>query len=445
MFSLSPQQGDAVRKIGQWYRNETEHQQVFTLGGFAGTGKSTILPDILDVTGLEPSQIAFAAPTGKAAKVMGEKLRNQGIKVWPSTIHKLIYTPKPQKAEMLERDLRDKQVMIVLLKNGEVAPPTGDLKADLEELEKQIHILTKDLDRAYDLNDLRFTLNADSVLIKENIQLIILDEGSMVGAEIANDLIEFEIPILVMGDPGQLPPVGDKPGFFIEGETPNAFLTEVHRQAADNPIIHLATLVRKGERGDFGDYGNGVLIVPRKKDIYTLDLERDCQVIVGTNKTRWKLTSKMRAEGGFLDPLPSKGEPLIMCKNHKDHPELVNGTTVFATEDHGHAYEEGVARFLAKVADEDGKRFTAYAYQGLFEEHLQREKNFSTAPKNSAFKSRITDAQIDFGWAITCHKSQGSQWDEVIVHDESGVFRDDCDKWLYTAITRAAERLVIIG
>lgn len=445
MFSLSPQQGDAVRKIGNWFKNDAPAKLVFTLGGFAGTGKSTILPDILDATGLMPEEIAFAAPTGKAAKVMGNKLRDQGIKRTPSTIHKLIYTPKPQKAEMLERELRDTQAFIVMLKAGDVAPPTGDFDADLLEAERKLHILTKDLDRAYDINDLRFNLNPDSPLVKEGIKLIILDEGSMVGAEIASDLMDFEIPIMVMGDPGQLPPVGDKPGFFIEGVLPDAFLTEVHRQAADNPIIYLATLVRKGERADFGNYGDGVLIVPRRKDIYTLDLERDCQVIVGRNKTRWKLTSKMRAEGGLLDPLPHRGEPLIICKNHKEHPALVNGTNVFATEDMGGSYEEGAARFLAKIADEDNKTYTCFAYQGIFEEHLKQEKNYSTAPKNAAFKSRITDAQIDFGWAITCHKSQGSQYDEVIVHDESGAFREDADKWLYTAITRAAERLVIVG
>lgn len=444
MFELSPQQSSAVRNIREWFKNGTMHRQVFKLGGYAGTGKSTILPDILEATGLSASQIAFAAPTGKAAKVMGTKLRAQGINVYPSTIHSLIYTPKAQKAEVLERELTEAQTLIAGIKAGNIAPPTGDAKADIREAEKKINILSKDLDRAYDLNDLRFNLNPDSRLVQEAIQLVILDEGSMVGAEVAEDLMDFEIPILVMGDPGQLPPVGDKPGFFIEDELPDAFLTEVHRQAADNPIIHLATLVRKGERADFGDYGDGVLVVPRKKDEYTLDLERDCQVIVGTNKMRWKMTSKMRKAGGLLDPLPMKGEPLIMCKNHKSHPELVNGTPVFATQDHGDL-EDGSARFLAHIADEENKRFTSFTYQGLFEEHLQRVKNYSSAPKSVAYRSRINDAQIDFGWAITCHKSQGSQWDEVIVHDESGVFREDADKWLYTAITRAAERLIIVG
>jgi exodeoxyribonuclease-5 len=86
-----------------------------------------------------------------------------------------------------------------------------------------------------------------------------------------------------------------------------------------------------------------------------------------------------------------------------------------------------------------------FAYQGLFEEHVKREKNFATAAKPSAYRARINDNHVDFGWAITCHKSQGSQWDDVVVHDESGSFREAADQWLYTAITRAAERLVIVG
>lgn len=442
MFTLSPQQGDAVRKISKWFKTETAAKLVFVLCGFAGTGKSTILPDILTELGLSPSHVAFAAPTGKAAKVMGGKLRDQGINVYPSTIHSLIYTPKPQKAEVLERELADTQAMIMGLKDGSIHPPTGDLKADLHEAEKKLHILSRDLDRAYDLNDLRFSLNPDSRLVKEEIRLMILDEGSMIDEDMANDLMEFEIPILVMGDPGQLPPVGGDPGFL--GGVPDAFLTEVHRQAADNPIIYLATMVRKGERPDYGDYGNGVLVIPPKKDDYTLDLSRDCQVIVGTNKNRWKQTSRMRKEGGFLDSLPHKGEPLIMCKNSRLYPELVNGTTVYAAEDHGPA-EEGMARFLAHIYTETGTKLSMYAYQALFEQHVKRDPKYCTADKGVSFRSKLNDHHIDFGWAITCHKSQGSQWDEVIVHDDSGSFREDADKWLYTAITRAAERMILVS
>lgn len=442
MFSLSPQQGTAVKKIANWFKNDTAIKLVFMLAGFAGTGKSTILPDILAASGLQPEQVAFAAPTGKAAKVMGEKLRAQGINVYPTTIHSLIYLMKPQKAETLERDLAEQQKLYDDLRSGVVSPPTGDLRADLKECEQKIKIITKDLDRAYDMNDLRFHLNPESKLVTGEIKLVILDETSMCGLSIAEDLYGFDIPILAMGDPGQLPPVGEKPGFDLD--MPDVFLTEVHRQAAENPIIHLATLVRKGQRGDFGDYGQGVLIVPRKQDIYTLDLSRDCQIICGTNKNRWKLTSKIRREGGFDTTLPTKGEPLIMCKNSRQYPNLVNGTQVFSAEDHGEA-EDGLARFVINIHDEDGDRKGMYAYQGLFEEHVKREKNFTTASKQAAFKSRVTDNHIDFGWVITCHKSQGSQWDEVIVHDDSAVFREDADKWLYTAITRAAKRLVIVA
>lgn len=442
MFSLSPGQGSAVKKIANWFKNDTAIKLVFLLAGFAGTGKSTILPDILAATGLQPEEVAFAAPTGKAAKVMGEKLRAQGINVYPTTIHSLIYLMKPQKAETLERDLAETQKLYDDMKRGVVHPPSGDLKADLKEAEKKMSIIAKDLDRAYDMNDLRFHLNPESKLVTGEIKLVILDETSMCGLSIAEDLYGFEIPILAMGDPGQLPPVGEKPGFDLD--MPDVFLTEVHRQAAENPIIHLATLVRKGQRGDFGDYGQGVLIVPRKQDIYTLDLGRDCQIICGTNKNRWKLTSKIRREGGFDTMLPAKGEPLIMCKNSRQHPNLVNGTQVYSAEDHGDG-DEGVARFVAHIHDEDGGLKGMFAYQGLFEEHVKREKNFATASKQSAFKSRVTDNHIDFGWVITCHKSQGSQWDEVIVHDDSAVFREDADKWLYTAITRAAERLIIVA
>lgn len=441
-MELSPQQSSAVKKAGNWFKNDSPVKQVFTLEGFAGTGKSTILPDIIEATGLQPHEIAFCAPTGKAAKIMGEKLRAQGINRPPSTIHGLIYTPKQQKAEVLERELSSAKEEYVQIKAGQMDAPTGDNRSYLIELDKRIHILTKDLDRAYNLNDLRFTLNPDSILVKEAIKLIVCDEASMVGEEVAEDMMSFEVPILAMGDPGQLPPVGDKPGFLVG--SPDTLLTEVHRQAAENPIIHIATLVRKGMRAEYGDYGNGVLIVPKKDDIYTLDLNRETQVIVGTNKTRWKLTRKMRKEAGLLTTLPMKGEPLIMCKNSRQHPSLVNGTQVWSAEDHGDA-EEGASRFVIHIREEDGAARTMFAYQGLFEEHIAKEKNFSTASKPSAYRARCNDNHLDFGWAITCHKSQGSQWDDVIVHDESGSFRDAADQWLYTAVTRAAERLVIVS
>lgn len=412
---------------------------------FIVTHNSTLLPFIIEALKLNPERMAFAAPTGKAAKVMGDKMRAQGINQRPKTIHSLIYQPKLQKADVLEREYDLVEDEIDRLKKGMMAPPSGNLEADLDELKRKLKIIAKDLKRAYQTNDLRFSLNPESELVTGNIQLIVLDEGSMVGEEIANDLFSFEIPILVMGDPGQLQPVGDDPGYFVPDDLPDFFLTEVHRQAQDNPIIRLATMVRKGQRPDYGDYGDGVLVIPRKKDDFTLDPESEAQIIVGKNATRWKITSKIRKAAGFDTVLPCKGEPLLICKNHKEYPELINGLPVFSYIDHGDA-REGNNRFICEFWEEEqDKTYRCYTYQGLFEEHVGRERNFATAPDRQAHWSRKNDTHIDFAWAITCHKAQGSQWDDVIVHDESNVFRNESDKWLYTAITRAAQRLVIVG
>lgn len=451
-MELSDQQGKAVRNIVDWYSEGVScggnwDKQSHELAGFAGTGKSTILPFIIDDLGLTSNDVAFAAPTGKASKVMASKLIGQGFTGADCrTVHSLIYQPKMMKAEVLEKELQEAKANCLQLRNmggdGPGQIKVEDAKARIKELEKQIEILERDLDRAYDHSTPRFQLNPESTLVTGNKKLVVIDEGSMVGKEMAEDLLSFGLPILIMGDPGQLPPVGEDMGFDLEN--PDTFLTEIHRQAADNPIIRLATMIRKGDRPDFGDYGQGVKVITPKQDIYTYDTERDAQIICGTNKTRWKMTSKLRRESGFLTTAPQNGEPLIICKNSKVHPALVNGTPVFSGIDHGDL-EEGAARLLMTVYDEDGKKFEMFVYQGLFEEHLKREKGYCTADKQSGFRARIKDNHVDFGWVITCHKSQGSQWDEVIVHDESGVFREDCDKWLYTAVTRAAERLIIVA
>jgi exodeoxyribonuclease V len=441
-ITLAPQQEAAIRTVVEWWKVEREFVQVCEIAGFAGTGKSTILPFIIADLGLDPSRIAFVAPTGKAAKVMGTKLRSQGINVEPSTIHSAIYQPKPMKAEMMEKELADLMQERTNLINGDVPLNLAEAKKLLLQVEQKIEILKKDLDRAYDQDSPRFQLNPESRLITGSIELVVVDEGSMVGDEMGEDLKSFGIPILVMGDPGQLPPVEGEPGFDLANA--KVMLTDIHRQAADNPVIRIATMIRKGERPEFGDYGQGVEVLPRRKDVYTLDLDRDAQVICGTNKTRWKLTSKLRRAGGFSGAAPQEGEPLIMCKNSKQHPLLVNGTPVYSAIDHDDLVE-GESRFLIDIFDEDGRRYKMFAYQGLFEEHLSKVKGAATASKSSAFRSRITDNHVDFGWVITCHKSQGSQWDEVIVHDESGVFREDADKWLYTAVTRTAGGLKLIA
>lgn len=437
--TLSTKQEGAVKAATNWFRNN--NLEPFKLTGYAGSGKSTILPVIIDSLGIDPEGVAFCAPTGKAAKVMGAKLAQFDIKTRCRTIHSYIYTPKMEKPAVLERRLIDLRNQLEYATNNQHQyPTTEDFKKAERELLLQIKQTDKELDKALDRNDHPgFLINLESEV--RNKQLIVVDEASMVGTELATDLMSFGIPILAMGDPGQLKPIQDDPGFDLDN--PDWFLDEIHRQAADNPIIRLATKAREGETLDYGDYGDGVKVITRRQDQYTTNPELDAQIIVGTHVKRWNVTRAVRKAYGYEGYSPQAGEVLIVCKNSKQIPEFVNGSFVRCTED-VKELEDGSAYFAIKTEDENGLVRNVYAYQGLFEEHRLRQKNATTAHKRDAFKARIEREHLDWGWAITCHKSQGSQWDNVIVHDESGVFREEASNWLYTAITRAAKELIVV-
>jgi exodeoxyribonuclease-5 len=327
----------------------------------------------------------------------------------PSTIHSLIYTPKPQKAETLERELEGEGP--TSRQGGVRTPPNGDKKSYLNRTRQARSHPDQGPRSRLRLNDLRFTLNFDSILVKEAIKLIVCDEASMVGAEVAEDMMSFEIPILAMGDPGQLPPVGDKPGFLVG--SPDALLTEVHRQAAENPIIHIATMVRKGQRADYGDYGNGVLIVPPRR-----------------TSTRSISIATPRSSSAPTRPLEDHVQA-PQGGRHRVHPadqgraadhvqELAPAPERWST-----ARRSGRPRITAMprkvrrassihIRDEERQApLSDVRLSGPVRGAHQAREELLVGSKPSAYRARINDNHIDFGWAITCHKSQGSQWDEV--------------------------------
>ena len=444
----SEHQEQAITSALDWYREnqdirpEGDGASDFYLGGFAGTGKSTILPTIIDRVGVPPEDIQFCAPTGKAAKVMSEKLKAYGIDRRARTIHSLIYRPRPLRAEIIQKALDDAKERRDYILTGlhEDGITNWRTHPSLVEIDRTIGMLEHDLDKAFDESEgPKFYLNPDSDLRKA--KLLVLDELSMVGTTIAEDLRGFGVPILGIGDPGQLPPVGENPGFT--NREPDFFMTEIHRQARDNPIIALSILAREGRNIKPGKYGDGVEVVERIRDDATYDMDRNAQIIVGTNKRRWKVTNKLRKKLGYLSSGPCAGEPLIICKNSRTIPDFVNGAFVNCVHDTGDLQEGSVA-LRVMVEDEDGIQRTVVAVQGLFEEHKLLKKGESTAPKNLAFRARIDNEHLDWGWAITCHRVQGSQWDDVILHDESGAFREDAARWLYTGISRAAKRLTLV-
>ncbi len=472
MTTLTDHQWGAVKLAADWYKDADRHRhefemvqfedaasfargdalptmlgegQDFFFGGYAGTGKTTVVPALIESFGLDPErEVAFCAPTGKAAKVMGDKLRAFGMRVTPTTIHKLIYLPKRAAADRIQSQIDSLNSQIVRVKMGE-APAVyyREKMISVEDAEGEIQRLNFDLIRAMDNNDgPKFNLRplAD---FPEEVKLIVVDEGSMVGKSLAVDLATFGRPILAFGDPGQLPPVQDEYGF--DCEQPDAFLTEIHRQAKDNPIIRLATMAREGKELRLGDYGDGVKVVDRRNDDVTLDMDREAMVLCGTHKKRWTLTKKIRNALGYTESGPCAGEPLLFCKNSQKLEAMVNGTLVTCLTEVGDL-QKGNARIKLRISDDDGggTEYEVEATQALFEEHAARKRNAYTAPSQIAFKAKTECEHLDWGHALTVHKSQGSQWDDVVVHDESGAFREASSRWLYTAVTRAAKHLTVV-
>src|SRR5262249_39118860 len=134
-------------------------------------------------------------------------------------------------------------------------------------------------------------------------------------------LMSFGVKILVLGDPAQLPPVAGC-GFFINAK-PNAMLTEIHRQARDNPIIVMSMKVRAGERLTFGNYGSSR--VTQLSDLENEEVVSAEQVLVGTNRTRLCGNQFFRELFERSSPYPEKGDRLICLRNRHDRG-LLNGS-----------------------------------------------------------------------------------------------------------------------
>lgn len=440
MTDITPSdtQARAIAAIKDWFTNRTDRQQVFRLFGYAGTGKSTVLKFALAELGLDSHRsdsgdghcvpgVVTATFTGKAALV----LRRKGTPA--RTIHSLIYS-------VIEAT--EEEVAEAARKIEEAEKDARKLKGfDRTTAEAAIEAMRQTLSQ---MKKPRFALNPQSDAA--HARLIVLDEVSMVGEEMARDLMSFGKPILVLGDPGQLPPIKGEGAFT--NEAPDVMLTEIHRQAAESAIIRLATMARQGEPIGFGQYDTFVWKM-RKMDVTPEQALRGGQVICGLNATRLQLNNAMRRAAGFGDGrLPSgPGEKVICLKNQNDLG-LING--MFVTLDD--IVDEGSLFFSATVVDEDGNPIgrpdadgrcaRLRIYKGHFEDHVAFDRH--RHDRDWKHKRNLTEAT--FGWAITGHKSQGSQWENVIVWDD-GLGRTEMDRrrWLYTAITRAERGLVILA
>ena len=368
MTAFTPHQDTALKAVADWLRAKPGQRgtpQVFRLFGYAGTGKTTLARHIAE--GVE-GEVKYAAFTGKAALVM----RNKGCDD-ASTIHSLIYRA---------RETRDEQ-------------PTFELWDDAPA---------------------------------SKAKLIVIDECSMVDAELGRDLMSFGCPLLVLGDPAQLPPIQGG-GFFTERE-PDAMLTEVHRQAQDDPIVRLSMDVREGRDIEIGHYGETEVV--RRDELDPDRVMQADQVLVGRNNTRAPTTCASARSSDINDPLPVAGDKLVCLRNNRKKA-LFNG---------------GLWRVKARAQSK-----SRIVTMRLSPDEELGAKVMKVSVRSDCFEGGIEDIpweqrkpydEFDFGYVLTVHKSQGSQWDDVVLFDESFAFQDSRARWLYTGITRAAKRLSIV-
>lgn len=272
----------------------------------------------------------------------------------------------------------------------------------------------------------RFIINRDSAIAAAD--LVIIDEVSMVGEELGRDLMSFGKRILVLGDPAQLPPI-DGAGFFTSGE-PDFMLTEVHRQAEGNPIIRLSMIVREGGRLERGTFGESRVL--SRDELRTEDVLAADQVLVGKNLTRRNYNRRIRELLGFEGFFQPK-DRVVCLKNYRDRG-LLNGG-IWAVDEVRDQTEDTTKMVVVPLDNGMIKMPVEVVTHHAWTQGKENELDWRFAKNFQPF---------DFAYALTCHKAQGSQWDKVLVFDESYIAREDHARWLYTAITRAAEKVEVV-
>ena len=350
-----------------------ENKPYTIIAGYAGTGKSFLINRIVEKFGFQEDEVAYACYTGKAALV----LQNQGKNA--VTLHKLLYISYPDGY------------------GGFVTKP-------LEELDS-------------------------------NLKLIVVDEISMCPKEMWYLLLSHHIYVIGLGDPFQLPPIGDELHLL---DKPHIFLTEVMRQALDSDIIKYSMSLRENKDLQVGINGNDIKVLP-KSSLNVGMLKWADQILCAKNSVRKDINSQMRkilGKNGIID----EEDKMICTKNYwgafSDKGDcLVNGSI-------------GKVHFVTKTANLIKANFqleTMGNFDNLLLDYNLLEKGKPTVVKDK--KGKIINSpyrELDYGYAITVHKAQGSQFDKVLVYDDYWEQGEQHRRWLYTAITRAIHKVVVL-
>lgn len=418
MGTLSSDQATALKIFREWWfslLNGGTGRKFFKLGGLAGTGKTYLLQFLLSSIELEPEAVTWGAFTGKAALVMNRK----GIPA--TTIHRMMY--------MVDEDEMKKGKLVFVKRDK----------------------------------------------LPENIRLIIIDEASMVSEEIHRDLMSFNLPILYVGDYFQLPPVEGDFNLMREKGL-DAKLSEIQRQALDSAIIKWSMWVREGKRLPYIN-DNSVVWHVDYDDLKISSMKAASQIITGKNKTRTNINRLLREELGYEGEFPNVGEKLIITRNNYSlgvingqqiriisEPEKNNFLSFRMKYVNEFDYDAWIEHEKNKQSSpkekkpdigtpnlnsiEDFYGLSLFDLEILELNPYERENNFARRSyDDSEFKMSQDEMreyiQSDYGYCITCHKAQGSEWDNLLVIDDGLGKGETRQRWLYTALTRASKRLIL--
>ena len=393
-IELTNEQIFATYKGENWYKSRSK--QVFEVSGAAGTGKTYLICYLIERLGLSYDQVLFVAYMGKAVS----QLSRHGLPA--KTIHSTIYNYKRIPALTEDGEL-------IFRSNGKVKI------VGVFELKERI---------------------------SKKIKLIILDEGSTVEQKLAEDLLSFGIPVIVLGDLNQLPPPFGNPYFL---KNPDVILTKILRQKEGDPIVWLSQRVLHDEPLNIGVYGNSAVI--SKRDLTDFHLKESDIILTGTNKLRYEFNQYYRdtIKGYKRLEYPHIGEKVICRKNNWDRCVddgiyLTNGTSGIVTYVERESYNGKSLKIDFKPDFTKSElRNLAIDYKRLMTQNLQ-----DLQPENSNSYFDYTIDVFEYAYAITVHSSQGSQWPNVLFMAERFLNKEDHKKFMYTAITRAMNSLTIV-
>lgn len=472
---LSADQADVMVAMCQWTggnRSISADPLLLKVGGYAGTGKTTVLGEFAKVVSAGGTLAAYVSFTGRAASVLGRTLRSNNVAITDKT---RTSEDDDDLARSAARSVMGKYLDASLGEHSGPAffgtihrllyRPIINSAGELTGWTKRVY-----LDRKYDV--------------------IVIDEASMVGDALLADLQEHGVPILAVGDHGQLYPVMDKGSLM---EFPDLRLEKIHRQAEGNPIIQLSKVIREG--GKFLDF-KGASLSPNGnspiKYISRLAFEPalalayhtynplDVGVLCYTNKVRIRLNLTARKVRGMKGP-PREGEPLICLRNRSPIYNGMRGILVKDAQPYvaPHCMRDPSAvgacsgpgkcscecaicdnptddvkpRWILKGELEFPEEGITAAQYRMCAAQFNREGTFTTLDELKAARPPIDVVDMrdagdlyDFGYGMTVHKSQGSQFKHVVFYTDTPEkpWNEEWRRFAYTAVTRASESLTVL-